>query len=144
MDYYLDEGAKAPTKAHRHDAGMDLYVYKFVGHGSEKVLTIEPNKTYLIDTGLHVDIPIGCVGLVLPRSSSNVNGLLLHTGVIDSGYTGSIKLTVNTLNEPKVIKLNDRLAQLVIVSLLNDFTLNKVKSFTVSDRGDNGFGSSGS
>ena len=144
MNYYLDEGAKAPTKAHRHDAGMDLYVYKFVGHESEKFLTIEPNKTYLIDTGLHVDIPIGCVGLVLPRSSSNVNGLLLHTGVIDSGYTGSIKLTVNTLNEPKVIKLNDRLAQLVVVPLFSYFSKDEVEGFTGNDRGDKGFGSSGS
>ena len=79
MDYYLDEGAKAPTRAHDTDAGLDLYAYKFLNYQSEKVLVVRPDTTYMIDTGLHVEIPKGYCGLVLPRSSSARDGLLVHT-----------------------------------------------------------------
>ena len=142
MDYYLDEGARAPTRAHDTDAGLDLYAYKFLNYQSEKVLVVRPDTTYLIDTGLHVAIPAGHCGLVLPRSSSARDGLLVHTGVIDSGYTGSIKITVNALNEAKVVRLNDRIAQLLIIPIPT-FELNKVDALSGSERGDNGFGSSG-
>ena len=142
MDYYLDEGARAPTRAHDTDAGLDLYAYKFLNYRSEKVLVVRPDTTYLIDTGLHVAIPAGHCGLVLPRSSSARDGLLVHTGVIDSGYTGSIKITVNALNEAKVVRLNDRIAQLLIIPIPT-FELKKVDVLSDSERGDNGFGSSG-
>ena len=142
MDYYLDEGARAPTRAHNTDAGLDLYAYKFLNHQLEKVLVVRPDTTYLIDTGLHVAIPAGHCGLVLPRSSSARDGLLVHTGVIDSGYTGSIKITVNALNEAKVVRLNDRIAQLLIIPIPT-FELKKVDALSDSERGDNGFGSSG-
>lgn len=142
MDYYLDEGARAPTRAHDTDAGLDLYAYKFLNYRSEKVLVVRPDTTYLIDTGLHVAIPAGHCGLVLPRSSSARDGLLVHTGVIDSGYTGSIKITVNALNEAKVVRLNDRIAQLLIIPIPT-FELKKVDALSDSERGDNGFGSSG-
>ena len=142
MDYYLDDGAKAPTRAHNTDAGLDLYAYKFLNYQSEKVLVVRPDTTYLIDTGLHSAIPAGFCGLVLPRSSSARDGLLVHTGVIDSGYTGSIKITVNALNEAKVVRLNDRIAQLLIIPS-PVFELRKVDTLSASDRGDKGFGSSG-
>ena len=142
MNYYLDEGAKAPTRAHNLDAGLDLYAYKFLHYQSEKVLVVRPDTTYLIDTGLHLEIPAGYCGLVLPRSSSARDGLLVHTGVIDSGYTGSIKITVNALNEAKVVRLYDRIAQLLIIPIPT-FELKEVETFSGSERGDNGFGSSG-
>lgn len=142
MKYTLDDGAIAPTRAHNTDAGLDLYAYKFINAQSEKVLVVRPDTTYMIDTGLHVEIPVGYCGLVLPRSSSAKDGLLVHTGVIDSGYTGSIKITVNALNDAKVVRLNDRIAQLVILPI-PAFELEKVDSLSDSDRGNNGFGSSG-
>lgn len=142
MKYTLDVGAIAPTRAHETDAGLDLYAYKFINAQSEKVLVVRPDTTYMIDTGLHVEIPVGYCGLVLPRSSSAKDGLLVHTGVIDSGYTGSIKITVNALNDAKVVRLNDRIAQLVILPI-PAFELEKVDSLSDSDRGNNGFGSSG-
>ena len=142
MNYYLDEGAKAPTRAHNLDAGLDLYAYKFLHYQSEKVLVVRSDTTYLIDTGLHLEIPAGHCGLVLPRSSSARDGLLVHTGVIDSGYTGSIKITVNALNEAKVVRLNDRIAQLLMIPIPT-FELKEVETLSDSERGDNGFGSSG-
>lgn len=142
MKYTLDVGAIAPTRAHETDAGLDLYAYKFVSAQSEKVLVVRPDTTYMIDTGLHVEIPKGYCGLVLPRSSSARDGLLVHTGVIDSGYTGSIKITVNALNEAKVVRLNDRIAQLLIIPIPT-FELKEVETLSDSERGDNGFGSSG-
>ncbi|MDY6246010.1 MAG: dUTP diphosphatase [Succinivibrio sp.] len=142
MNYYLDEGAKAPTRAHNLDAGLDLYAYKFLHYQSEKVLVVRPDTTYLIDTGLHLAIPAGYCGLVLPRSSSARDGLLVHTGVIDSGYTGSIKITVNALNEAKLVRLNDRIAQLLIIPIPT-FELKEVETLSDSERGTNGFGSTG-
>lgn len=142
MKFMLDEGAIAPTRAHVSDAGLDLYVYKFLSAQSEKSIGIHPETTQIIDTGVHIEIPRGCVGLVLPRSSSAKNGLHVHTGVIDSGYTGSIKITVNALNEAKVVKVGDRIAQLLILPILI-MDLEEVNELSESERGLNGFGSSG-
>lgn len=128
----LDEGAFTPYKAHIYDAGFDLYAMK------DQVIKL----TTIVDTGVHMDIPNGYVGLVFPRSSMSKNNYITPTGVIDSGYTGSIKVT---LKRPvfwhKKIKEGDRIAQLVIVPV-PQFEL-KFGSMRKTDRGVNGFGSTG-
>lgn len=80
----LEPGAIMPTKAHEHDAGFDLYLHEIK---AEKY-----NRPYIFDTGVHAAIPHGYVGLVLPRSSINARGIICPVGVIDSGYTGTIKV----------------------------------------------------
>lgn len=80
--YQLDTGAYKPVKAHEADAGFDLFAREDVA--------LSPDKTFKVDTGVHVLIPEGYVGLVLPRSSYNCAGVATPTGVIDAGYTGSI------------------------------------------------------
>lgn len=82
----LEPGAIMPTKAHEHDAGFDLYLHKII---AEKYW-----RPYIFDTGVHAAIPPGYVGLVLPRSSINARGIVCPVGVIDSGYTGTIKATL--------------------------------------------------
>lgn len=81
IKYELEQGAKAPTRAHPTDAGWDLYMWRK-----------DPNVSGLVDTGVHVLIPEGYVGLVLPRSSVNKKYWITPVGVIDAGYTGTIKV----------------------------------------------------
>lgn len=150
MNITLDTGARLPTKAHNNDAGLDLYLKaSHIKHNKSfycmctKTYTFKPNKTCVLDTGVHVEIEPGYVGLILPRSSVSIKGLLVHTGVIDSGYTGSIGVIVTNLSsEPLEYLAGDKIAQLVIFPINQD-SLNIVDSLTTSDRGDKGFGSSG-
>ena len=126
----LEEGAKMPTKAHEHDAGFDLYLHEIK---AEKWFL-----PYIFDTGVHIAIPPGYVGLVLPRSSINARGIICPVGVIDSGYTGTIKVClwdyeVNTdvdgssvilsdvMEEPKVLESVDVDCSINVASYVLDF-----------------------
>lgn len=138
LNFTLDQGAYKPTKAHNLDAGFDLYLKK-------DIYISKSRDCELVDTGVHVEIPAGYVGLCLPRSSISKKGILIHTGVIDAGYTGSIKISVQSLRAEETCMrfcAGERIAQLVILSLPN-FELNEVKQLDTSERGDHGFGSSG-
>lgn len=108
INYELDEGAYAPMRAHDADAGFDLSCMK------DQML--EANKPNTIDTGVHVLIPEGYVGLVCPRSSFNVKGIGTPIGVVDAGYTGSIRVVLEPYNLTKIFRGN-RIAQLVILPL---------------------------
>lgn len=140
IKFVLDEGAKAPTKAHEADAGFDLC--------SKDEITLVANvyggKGVVIDTGVHVEIPKGYVGYVQGRSGLNVkNGIICPTGTIDCGYTGSIRVKLyNLSNNDFQIHSGYRIAQLVIQPIA-DCQLIEVESLEDTARGDNGFGSTG-
>ena len=139
MKIMLDEGAKMPTRAHPWDAGLDLYAPEGVG-----VYSIIPcGGSTVIDTGVHVEIPEGYAGFIKAKSGLNVNHGLTCTGVIDAHYTGSIAVKLyNHTSEPYQIKAGDKIAQLVILPCLLP-ELELVESLEETDRGDNGFGSTG-
>ena len=151
MKIMLDKGVGImPTRSHPYDGGLDLYAPKTTSvHGSKYTAPIY-NHGYgmvgigqcVIDTGVHVEIPEGYVGLIKIRSSLMGNGLLTD-GTIDSHYTGSIKVKLfNTLPKDYKINAGDKIAQLVIVPcLLPDLEL--VDQLEETDRGDGGFGSTG-
>ena len=132
--FQLDKGAYKPLKAHKNDAGFDL--------SCREDQVLEPNVANTIDTGVHILIPEGYVGLVCPRSSFNVKGISTPIGVVDAGYTGSIRVVLEPFNLTKIFKGN-RIAQLVILPLpqfnLIEGDVTKLKT----ERGCNGFGSSG-
>ena len=132
--YQLDAGAYKPTKAHPSDAGYDLYAREDV--------ELSADKTFKIDTGVHVLIPEGFVGLVLPRSSFSCMGVATPTGVIDAGYTGSISVVLVSKFDLKVFAGN-RIAQLVIVPLPEIRLVEGDVMAHKSERGCGGFGSSG-
>lgn len=136
MKIILDEGAKMPTKAHKTDAGFDLYARE------SKVIPARASATF--DTGVHIDLPMRTVGLLKSKSGLNVKFGITSEGVIDVGYTGSIvaKLYNNSFDDYRVNK-GDKITQLVIVPLSYVDTLEVVEEFPETDRGDNGFGSSG-
>lgn len=138
IKFTLDEGAIAPTRAHGTDAGLDLYALE--------TDTISPGDRELISTGVHVAIPAGYVGMICPRSGlAHKAGLtvLNAPGIIDAGYTGEIKVNLhNTDFLTQYVDAGDRIAQLVITPT-PDAQLEQVDSLEVTERGENGHGSTG-
>ena len=131
----LDSGAYMPEKAHEADAGFDIRTPKdcFVG----------PMGSTIIDTGVHIGIPRGYVGFLKSKSGLNVNDSIVGEGVIDSGYTGSIKVKLyNNSSSVKSFMKGDKIIQLVILPI-PEVELFTVERLPESVRGDKGFGSSG-
>ena len=91
---------------------------------------------------MHVLIPEGYVGLLCPRSSFNIKGIGTPVGVVDAGYTGSIRVVLEPFNVTKVFKGN-KIAQLVILPLPKIVMVEGKVIGVKTDRGDRGFGSSG-
>lgn len=135
MKVMLDDGAKMPTRAHEWDAGLDLYAMED-GY-------IRCNQSRTFDTGTHIEIPEGFVGLVKSKSGLMCNHGILTDGTIDAHYTGPIKVCLFNHGTSKYeVKAGDKVAQLVIVPCLLP-KLELVDSLEETDRGDNGFGSTG-
>ena len=135
MKIMLDKGAKMPTRAHEWDAGLDLYAMED-GY-------IRCNQSHTFDTGTHIAIPEGCVGLVKSKSGLMCNHGITTDGTIDCGYTGPIKVCLFNHGGSKYeVKAGDKIAQLVIVPCVLP-ELELVDSLEETDRGENGFGSTG-
>lgn len=134
----LDEGAKMPTRAHDADAGYDLYAKK-----NTKSVVIGAGCSALFNTGVHMSIPRGYVGFLKSKSGLNVIHGIVSEGVIDSGYTGSIhvKLYNHGLQSYRV-RPGDKISQLVILPIITP-KLELVDKLDETERGENGFGSSG-
>ena len=135
----LDPDAELPSTQHPGDAGLDLQAI----HDA----VIEPGERAMIRTGLAVAIPEGHAGLVLPRSGlASKKGLTLANapGLIDAGYRGEIVCAVVNLDgsEPVKIVKGERIAQLVVVAVPQT-TPAWVDQLPTSERGEGGFGSTG-
>ncbi len=139
VETILGEGAQEPTYATPGSAGMDLRI-------SEDV-TIEPMQRVLAKTGLKMAIPQGFEGQVRPRSGLAIkHGLALvnSPGTIDSDYRGEIGVIMINLGQETIsLSKGDRVAQLVIVPVIQA-RVTIVNELTDTDRGDGGFGSTGS
>ena len=131
----LDKGAIAPSRAHPYDGGLDLYAME----GEY----IRCNQSRTFDTGVHLTIPEGYVGFIKSKSGLMVNHGITTDGTIDAHYTGSIKVCLFNHGSSKYeVKAGDKIAQLVIVPCIQP-CLELVDSLGETDRGDNGFGSTG-
>ena len=137
MKIMLDEGAYMPERAHPTDAGLDLKTPISV--------SIPPRGSVVIDTGVHVQLPHGTVGILKSKSGLNVKRDITSEGVIDEGYTGSIvvKLYNNHNFCGRELKAGDKISQLVILPVVIPDELKVVDELDDSERGDSGFGSSG-
>lgn len=135
MKIILDNGARMPTKAHRADAGFDLY--------SREAVIVPAKESATFDTGIHMQIPEGFVGFLKSKSGLNVKHGITSEGVIDSGYTGSIVVKLyNHSGKDYKVQIGDKISQIVLLPIaMTDLEL--VKDFENSERGNNGFGSSG-
>ena len=134
----LDDMAIVPSKNNTTDAGWDLY--------SLEDKEINRGRRTTISTGIAMSIPEGYVGLIWPRSGLAVKrGVTIFAGVIDSGYRGEIKVCLyNASNDPFPLKISagDRIAQ-ILFQEVPDFSLTVVDSLGTTERGGDGFGSSG-
>jgi dUTP pyrophosphatase len=133
--------AQPPHYATPGSAGLDLRAC------IDQPLIIAPGATHLIPTGIaiHLGDP-GLAAMILPRSGlGHRHGIVLGNlvGLIDSDYQGEIMVsTWNRGPEPFTLRPLDRLAQLVVVPVLQ-MSFNVVDDFAASARGDGGFGSTG-
>ena len=135
MNYIIDHEFK-PIRAHSLDAGLDLRTPVDViipAHGSA-----------ITDLGIHFEIPEGWFGKLESKSGLNVmNQVFCGGGVIDSGFTGSIKARLyNFGDEDYTFKAGDKFVQIVFLPISTP-KLIKVEAFAKHERGESGYGSSG-
>lgn len=135
MRIELDPGAFMPTRAHDNDAGLDLYAC---------VAQVVPARgSAIFETGVHVELPPGTVGMVKSKSGLNVKHNITSEGVIDEGYTGEIVVKLyNHGPEDYPVERGDKISQLVILPILRP-ELEIVEELEETERGDGGFGSTG-
>lgn len=134
----LRGGAHIPQKAHEDDAGFDLYA-------SEDFL-LKAHCFGCVPTAISIELPDGFEAQVRPRSGLAAKygvTVLNAPGTIDAGYRGEIKvILINHGNEDFTITAGMRIAQMIISPvLLARFV--EASSLAESDRGEGGFGSSG-
>lgn len=136
MKIMLDKGAYMPIRGHKDDAGLDLRTPIAFG--------ILPGGSATIDTGVHVEIVPGLVGMLKSKSGLNVKYGITSEGVIDAGYTGSIVAKLyNHGNEAVQFNAGDKITQLVILPVYIPNELVVVDEFEQTERGNGGFGSTG-
>jgi dUTP pyrophosphatase len=129
----LHAEAILPTRSHEHDGGLDLY--------SVESFTINRGQTCTVNTGVAVAIPPGYVGQVWDRSGWALHGTTTLAGVVDSGFTGSVRVVIHHLDDdPRQIRVGDKVAQLLIVPVATPRP-EWVAELPKTDRGANGFGS---
>jgi dUTP pyrophosphatase len=132
----LNPKAKIPTKTNNNDAGWDLY--------SVSQTVIPPKQRKTVNTGIALQMPEHFAGLIWPRSGLSVkHGIDVLAGVVDSGYRGEIMVCLyNTSDENVSIQIGDRIAQIIFQEVPR-VTMEVHETLGSSQRGDNGFGSSG-
>ena len=135
MKVKLQEWAYMPERAHETDAGADLRTPYDV---------IVPNKgSVVIDTGVHIELPPNTVGMLKSKSGLNVKYGITSEGVIDVGYTGSIRVKLyNHSDKPYELKAGDKISQLVVMPILTP-SFELVDELEATERGNGGFGSTG-
>ena len=136
MNIYVEKGAYLPERAHKTDAGLDV-------KSSENRL-IKAHRGALMHTGLHVQLPHGTAGLLVSKSGLNVNHGITSTGLIDEGYTGEILVKLyNNSDEHYQVHAGDKISQLVVIPVLYEDIHIMDSLDENTERGVQGFGSSG-
>ena len=136
----LSDNAILPTYGSAEAAGADLYACL------EQEVTIAPGETFFVPTGLAMEIPKGCAGLIYARSSlGSKRGLAPanKVGVIDSDYRGQVMVALHNHGKTaQTISNGERIAQLLITPVFTPGFL-EVAELDDTQRGTGGFGSTG-
>ena len=136
----LNENAILPTYGSTEAAGADLYACM------EETVTVQPGEVAWISTGIALEVPKGCAGLIYARSSLGTKRGLApanKVGVIDSDYRGEVKVVLlNHSNDPQSVAPGERIAQLVITPVLTP-AYEEADDLSDTSRGEGGFGSTG-
>lgn len=136
----LSDTAKIPTRESSCAAGYDLYA------DIPEDITIKPHETMKINTGVAMEIPEGYFGGIAARSGlATKEGLRPANcyGIVDSDYRGQIIVALhNDSDIERVVTPQERIGQIIIQPYLN-VTFCEVDDLTETERGSNGFGSTG-
>ena len=136
----LNEKANLPTYGSAEAAGADLYACL------DAPVTVQPGETAWIPTGIALEVPKGCAGLVYARSGLGVKRGLApanKVGVIDSDYRGQIHVVLlNHGKTEQTIQHGERIAQFLITPVLTP-AYEEAEELSDTDRGAGGFGSTG-
>ena len=133
----MDETVLLPQKAHEHDACWDIRSYEDI--------ILKPFEPVKIETGLAFEIPNDYFLRIFSRSGLSSQGIILlnSVGIIDPNYRGYIKIPLmNLTNSELTIHKNDRIAQIGFEKIIHA-TWNVVNDLSETERGANGFNSSG-
>lgn len=132
----ISEDAIVPKYATSQDAGCDIY--------SIEDVIIKSKEYKSIRTGIKIEIPEGYYGRIAPKSGLALkNGIDTLAGVVDSGYRGEINvLLINNSNFDFNIEKGNKIAQ-IIFEKMDQAIFEEVKELNETDRGENGFGSTG-
>lgn len=136
----LSPNAILPTYGSNEAAGADLYACL------DETVSIAPGETFWVGTGIALEVPKGCAGLIYARSSMGVKRGLApanKVGVIDSDYRGEIRVVLlNHSSQVQTVSPGERVAQMIITPVLTP-DYEEVEALTDTERGTGGFGSTG-
>lgn len=136
----LSANAVLPTYGTNESAGADLYACL------EEAVEIQPGEICWVGTGIALEVPKGCAGLIYARSSMGVKRGLApanKVGVIDSDYRGEIRVVLlNHSNQVQTVAPGERIAQLIITPVLTP-AYEEAAELSDTGRGVGGFGSTG-
>ena len=136
MKVKLDAGAYMPTRGHETDAGLDIR--------AKDGQIVCAKESSIFHTGVHVKLPHGCAGGIISKSGLNVNHDITSTGLIDEGYDGEIVIKLyNHGGYDYKVEAGDKISQLVVIPVLYEDIEIVDDLEQKSDRGSNGFGSTG-
>lgn len=142
----LTNTAKLPQKSHQTDACFDIYADIPNTEYENGIVMIPPHYTVLIPTGFATEIPHGFWGAIFARSGlASKQGLRPAQGVpvIDEPYRGMWKIPLhNDSEEVRIIHHGDRICQFMLLPYF-DTNILEVDNLSESERGENGFGSTG-
>lgn len=137
----LSPDAKLPTYGSSDAAGADLYACLI------EPVTVAPGATAWISTGIALEVPKGCAGLIYARSGLACKRGLApanKVGVVDSDYRGEVVVVLHNHSDlPQTVQPGERIAQLIITPVWTP-AYEEVTELSSSERGAGGFGSTGS
>ena len=135
LNVKLDPMAYLPDRAHPTDAGLDLRTPHDV--------LVMPGVGAVVDTGVHIQLSPGTVGMLKSKSGLNVKHGIVSEGVIDEGYTGTILVKLYN-HGPRAVQFRrgDKITQLVVLPVAYPDVV-QVEEITGGPRGDDGYGSTG-
>ena len=136
----LSPNAILPTYGSAEAAGADLYACL------DAPVTVAPGEIFWVPTGIALEVPKGCTGLIYARSSMGTKRGLApanKVGVIDSDYRGEVRVVLlNHSKQEQTIVPGERVAQLIITPVLTP-TYEETEELSDTQRGEGGFGSTG-
>ena len=135
MKVMLDDFAFEPLRAHATDAGLDLRA----AHGA----CVKAKQSATIQTGVHVELPPGTAGILLPKSGLMTKHDIISFGVVDEGYNGQIMVHMFNLgNDDYTVLPGDKVSQMLVVPVKYE-PVEIADELSDGERGEHGFGSTG-